>query len=92
MEPAMRDIEAFLQSSQSHVTGTVKVQLMPYRFYVLGIHSAYDLMSNSFASYGEMNNSWSGEDVKGFAKVASIQNMIYRHVSQQQEESLHGKG
>ena len=44
MDPVMRDIEAFLKSSQQNVTGTVFVQLLPYRFQLLGIESPHDLM------------------------------------------------
>src|SRR4028119_1925979 len=65
LDPVMRDIEAFLQNSQANVTGTVYVQLMPYRFHVIGIESSFDLMSSKFGKYGEMNNGWSGEDVRG---------------------------
>jgi argininosuccinate synthase len=38
-------------------------------------------MSNKFGSYGEMNNSWSGEDVKGFSKIFGNQVMIYHKVN-----------
>ena len=65
----MRDIEAFLESSQQNVTGDVFVQLKPYRFQVIGIESAYDLMNSKFGKYGEMNNGWTGEDVRGFSKI-----------------------
>ncbi len=58
LEPAARDIEQFLASTQVTVSGTVKLQLMPYRFYVIGIESKHDLMSSEFGSYGEMNNAW----------------------------------
>jgi argininosuccinate synthase len=40
----MRDIEAYFENSQQHVTGKVFVQLMPYRFHIIGIESAYDLI------------------------------------------------
>ena len=43
LDPVMRDIEAFLVSSQQQVTGDVFVQLMPYRYQVTGIESPYDL-------------------------------------------------
>ncbi len=66
LDPVMRDMEAFLQSSQQNVTGDVFVQLMPYHFHVIGIESEYDLMSDKFGKYGEMNKGWSGEDVRGF--------------------------
>ncbi|MFT4032956.1 MAG: argininosuccinate synthase [Siphonobacter sp.] len=82
LEPAMRDIETFLQSTQEHVNGKVFVQVQPYRFFVTGIESAYDLMSNVFGSYGEMNNAWSGDDVRGFSKIASNQTMIHRKITE----------
>ena len=43
LDPVMRDIEAFLENSQQNVTGNVFVQLMPYRFQVIGIESKHDL-------------------------------------------------
>ncbi len=80
LDPVMRDIEAFLTSSQKHVTGDVHVQLFPYRFSVLGIESDFDLMSSRFGKYGEMNLGWTGEDVKGFSKIFGNQTMIYHQV------------
>ena len=84
-EPVLRDIEAFLQSTQEHVTGKVFIRLKPYRFELIGIESKYDLMSNQFGSYGEMNNAWSGDDVKGFAKIFSNQMMIWQKVKESNE-------
>jgi argininosuccinate synthase len=83
LDPVMRDIESFLEHSQEHVTGDVFVQLMPYRFMVTGIESAYDLMSSKFGKYGEMNNGWSGEDVRGFSKIFGNQTMIYQQVKEE---------
>ncbi|CAN5232174.1 argininosuccinate synthase [soil metagenome] len=81
LDPVMRNIETFLEDTQKNVTGKVKVQLAPYRFHVVGINSPYDMMSSEFGKYGEMNNAWSGEDVKGFAKIAGNQAMIFRKVN-----------
>jgi argininosuccinate synthase len=78
----MRNIEAFLTDTQHNVTGKVFVQLNPYRFQVTGIESKHDLMSSKFGSYGEMNNAWTGEDVKGFSKIFGNQVMIYHKVNQ----------
>jgi argininosuccinate synthase len=80
LDPVMRDIEAFLTNSQEQVTGTVFVQLLPYRFQVLGIESENDLMSSRFGKYGEMNNGWTGDDVRGFSKIFGNQTMIYHQV------------
>lgn len=80
LDPVMRDIEAFFDGTQAHVTGKVFVTLAPYRFQVDGIESEYDLMSAKFGSYGEMNNTWSGEDVKGFSKIFGNATAIYHQV------------
>ena len=86
LDPVMRDIETFLESSQEHVTGDVFVQLMPYRFQVTGIESAYDLMSSKFGKYGEMNTGWTGEDVRGFSKIFGNQTAIYYAVKETADE------
>ena len=81
IDPTMRNIEAFLQETQENVTGKVHVLLAPYRFQVEGIESEHDLMSSMFGSYGEMNNAWSGEDVKGFSKIFGNQAMMYHKIN-----------
>ena len=81
LDPLMRNIEVFLMDTQQNVTGTVKIFIAPYRFHVVGITSPHDLMSSKFGTYGEMNNAWSGEDVKGFAKIFGNQTMIYHKVN-----------
>ena len=80
LDPVMRDMEAFLTSSQKHVTGDVHVELFPYRFIVTGIESPFDLMSSRFGKYGEMNLGWTGDDVRGFSKIFGNQTMIYHQV------------
>jgi argininosuccinate synthase len=80
LDPVMRDIEAFFQSSQENVSGDVFVQLLPYRFQVIGIESKYDLMSSKFGKYGEMNTGFTGEDVRGFSKIFGNQTSIYHQV------------
>jgi argininosuccinate synthase len=82
LDPVMRDIEAYLESSQANVTGDVFIQLLPYRFQVIGIESKYDLMSSKFGKYGEMNSGWSGEDVRGFSKIFGNQTAIYHNIKE----------
>lgn len=81
LDPTMRNIEKFLDDSQQTVSGTVFATLHPYRFTLDGIESPHDLMSSRFGSYGEMNKGWSGEDVKGFAKIFGNQTSIYHKVN-----------
>lgn len=82
LDPVMRDIEAFLENSQHHVTGKVFLKLLPYHFQVTGIESLYDLMSSKFGKYGEMNTGWTGEDVRGFSKIFGNQAAIYHQVKE----------
>ncbi len=81
LDPVMRDIEAFLQSSQKNVTGDVFIQLMPYRFQIIGIESEHDLMNSKFGKYGEMNTGFTGEDVRGFSKIFGNQTAMYHFLN-----------
>jgi len=81
LDPVMRDIEAFFENSQQHVSGTVYVQLMPYRFMIEGIESDHDLMSSKFGKYGEMNSGYTGEDVRGFSTIFGNQTRIWNAVN-----------
>jgi argininosuccinate synthase len=82
LDPIMRNIEKFLEDSQSTVSGNVFITLEPYRFTVTGIESEHDLMSSRFGSYGEMNSGWTGDDVKGFAKIFGNQTAIYHKINE----------
>lgn len=86
LDPVMRDIEAYFICSQQNVTGDVFVQLMPYRFQVIGIDSKYDLMSSKFGKYGEMNTGFTGDDVRGFSKIFGNQTSIWTSVQAENEK------
>lgn len=85
LDPVMRDIEAFLESSQRNVTGDVFIQLQPYRFQIIGIESKFDLMNSKFGKYGEMNTGFTGEDVRGFSRIFGNQTMMYHLVKTDNE-------
>ena len=80
LEPSMRDMEAFLESTQKHVTGDVIVKLRPYNYVLVGVKSTFDLMKSEFGEYGEVNKAWSADDVKGFTKILGNQMKIYQSV------------
>src|SRR5688500_7736775 len=80
LDPVMRDMEAYLESSQRNVTGDVFINIMPYQFQVMGIESKYDLMNSRFGKYGEMNTGFTGDDVKGFSRIFGNQTAIYHLV------------
>ncbi|MEM5563900.1 argininosuccinate synthase domain-containing protein [Psychroserpens sp. AS72] len=81
LDPVMRDMEAFLQSSQDKVSGDVFVTLKPHHFSLDGINSKHDLMNAKFGSYGEENKGWTADEAKGFIKILGNQNKIYQQVN-----------
>ncbi|MFI3259046.1 MAG: argininosuccinate synthase [Rikenellaceae bacterium] len=80
LEPVMRDIEQFLESSQTNVSGTVEVMLRPLGYTLVGVDSEWDLMKTDFGEYGEVNKAWSADDVKGFTKILGNQMKIFYNV------------
>lgn len=71
-DPVMRDIEAFLDSSQNVVTGTVDIQLYKGHLRVMGCESAYSLFDTRVASYGETNTLWDARDAQGFTQIYGV--------------------
>ncbi|MDR3194436.1 MAG: argininosuccinate synthase [Tannerella sp.] len=81
LEPAMRDMETFLQSTQRNVTGRVLLNLRPYSYFLVGVESDRDLMKSDFGVYGEEQKAWTADDVKGFTKILGNQMKIYYNVN-----------
>jgi argininosuccinate synthase len=75
-DPVMRDIEAFLDSSQAVVTGTTRVRLYKGRATVLGCESPYSMFDTGVATYGETNTLWDGRDAQGFARILAVHALI----------------
>lgn len=85
LEPVMRDMEVFMESTQESVCGTVDILLRPYNFFVLGCTSKFDMMSSKFGEYGEINKSYTGRDVVGFTKVMANPLKIYYSLHEEKE-------
>jgi argininosuccinate synthase len=75
-DPLARDLEAFLTSSQTQVTGEVQLTLYPRAFAVEGVRSPHSLMDAKVASYGEANRLWTGAEAAGFAKLYGVQQIL----------------
>jgi argininosuccinate synthase len=80
-DPALRDIEALVTSSQARVTGDTRVRLAPGRFQVVGTRSPYSMMDTSVATYGEENRLWTGDEARAFARVAAVPSMLAARVA-----------
>jgi argininosuccinate synthase len=87
LDPVMRDIESYLEHSQERVSGEVLTELTPKRFEILGINSPNDLMKSDFGQYGESFSQWSGEDVKGFAKILSVPMVLHNSLKKEKNKS-----
>jgi len=75
-DPALRDIEALITSSQTRVTGDTRVWLAPGRFQVTGMRSPHSLMDPAVATYGEEPRLWTGDEARAFARVAAIPSLL----------------
>lgn len=85
LEPVMRDIEKFLESSQKNVSGNVYIKLRPYCFTLVGVDSSFDLMKTELGEYGETNKGWTAEEVKGFIKMMANPLKIYYTVQKKNQ-------
>jgi argininosuccinate synthase len=75
-DPALRDVEALITSSQSRVSGETRVHLAAGRFQVVGVRSPYSMMDRSVATYGEENRLWTGQEARAFARVSAIPSLL----------------
>ncbi|HEU4954033.1 MAG TPA: argininosuccinate synthase domain-containing protein [Gemmatimonadales bacterium] len=75
-DPALRDIEALITSSQGRVTGETRVRLAAGRFQVVGTRSPHSMMDTSIATYGEENRLWSGDEARAFARVSAVPSLL----------------
>jgi argininosuccinate synthase len=75
-DPAMRDIEAMIDSSQQRVEGEVRVKLYKGTLTIDGVKSPYSMMDASVATYGETQTLWDGRDADGFTKIYGLQGRL----------------
>lgn len=75
-DPVMRDLEAYLDSVNRHVTGDVRVRLFKGAFDVVGTRSPHSLFDRRIATYGEGARAWSGADAAGFSKIHGVPSML----------------
>jgi argininosuccinate synthase len=75
-DPLMRDVEAFLESSQRRVTGEVRVRLHHGQATVRGAVSRYSLMNAAVARYGESSTLWNGAEAAAFCKLYGMHDSL----------------
>jgi argininosuccinate synthase len=80
-DPLLRDIEAFLASSQRVVSGCVNVQWHAGQITVLGAVSPFSLMNRELARYGEESTLWDGGEAAAFSKLYGLQDWLLHRVA-----------
>jgi argininosuccinate synthase len=91
-DPALRDIEALIESSQARVTGETRIRLAPGRFHVVGTRSPHSMMDSSVATYGEENRLWTGDEARAFARIAAVPSLLAARAANGVPELLHNEG
>ncbi|HKV09390.1 MAG TPA: argininosuccinate synthase, partial [Thermoanaerobaculia bacterium] len=81
LDPACRDIEALLLSSQERVTGKVFLRFRPGQVFVEGVSSPFSLRDASRGVYGEAAGEWTSADAKGFSRIVSIPGELYARMA-----------
>ena len=66
------DIEAFLDSSQRRVSGSVTFTLRPGSLFIDGVDSPHSLLAATRGVYGESAGEWTPADALGYARILSL--------------------
>ncbi|OJF13464.1 argininosuccinate synthase [Couchioplanes caeruleus] len=85
-DPILDDYRAFLDSSQSRVTGHVRVKLIKGNVIPLGSRSPYSLLDAATRQgvvYGYGSSLWNGEQARAFAHMYAIPGAIARNANSQ---------
>lgn len=79
-DPLLDNLKAFLESSQSRVTGTCTIYLRQGCIGAVTVQSPYDLLSASGSLYGEYADFYSAQDALGSSKINAYEQVIYHKV------------
>jgi argininosuccinate synthase len=77
LDPACRDIEAMLLSSQKRVTGQANLLFRQGALFVEGVSSPFSLKAASTAEYGEAAGEWTAVDARGFSRMLALPSMLH---------------
>jgi argininosuccinate synthase len=82
-DPFQRNLEAFFESTQEHVTGSVKLRLQPGSVLVEGVESPFSMLNASDAKYGERASSTATpEGALGLARALAEPARLFRRAGE----------
>jgi argininosuccinate synthase len=82
-DPFQRNLEAFFESTQEHVSGVVKLRLQPGSALVEGVESPFSMLKASDAKYGERASSRATpEGALGLARALAEPARLFRRAGE----------
>lgn len=75
-DPLMRDLEAFLASSQRTASGKVQLTLTPGVATVTSVSSPFTMLNAKIAVYGEGSSAWTGAEAAAFSRLYGMQDYL----------------
>ncbi len=91
-DPAMRDLEALLDSVNARVSGEARVRLYRGSHEVVGVRSPHSLLDPAVAVYGEGASGWTGEQAAGFSRLHGLSVLLAARRDALVEERASGSG
>ena len=85
LEPLLKDIATFIDSTQTYVTGEVRLKFHKGTCTVAGIKSPFAMTQKNLV-YGESSTKWTGDEARAFAKIYSLQSQLAHHSHRESKE------
>jgi argininosuccinate synthase len=89
-DPLRRDLDKFIDATQTRVTGKVKLKLRNGSLQVVGRESPYSLYKNDLATFGA-GSKFDQRLAKGFVELWGLQSIIARAVADERDNMENGK-
>lgn len=80
-DPLIDDLKAFLESSQSRVTGVCSISLKPWRVESVTVKTPFDLLQAGGSVYGEEAEYYDARDARGASRLHSFEQVLIRRSS-----------
>ena len=74
-EPLVKNLEAYADSVQEKVSGTVKIKVQPNSIQVVEVSSPNSMVNEKIAMYAQKSK-WTGTEANGFIKLYSMQQRL----------------
>jgi argininosuccinate synthase len=87
LEPLRRDLDAYMESANEHVTGSVTLKLYKGNVVPVARTSPYALYDKALASFGESGGEFSQQASPGFIELFTLQSRMAHRVRNENRDS-----